>query len=90
MGRVEENNDTWEKILEAVKDYKVEDTMIFEPMVIKQLNITNALLHDISKSLAVIADAQYKEKTCRGCSYAKECVMYEPNMKACRDYKKEE
>lgn len=27
--------------------------------------------------------------TCKNCIYAKECVMYEPSMKRCKDYKAE-
>lgn len=26
--------------------------------------------------------------TCLGCKYARLCIMYEPRMKACKDYKK--
>ena len=25
--------------------------------------------------------------TCLGCKYARLCIMYEPRMKACKDYK---
>lgn len=31
--------------------------------------------------------AESKEKTCKNCINAKECVMYDPNMKRCREYK---
>ena len=31
--------------------------------------------------------AESKEKTCKNCINAKECVMYEPNMKRCNEYK---
>ena len=34
--------------------------------------------------------AESKEKTCEGCINAKECLMYEPNMKRCKDYKESE
>lgn len=27
--------------------------------------------------------------TCLGCKYARLCIMYEPRMKACKDYKKD-
>lgn len=27
--------------------------------------------------------------TCLGCKYARLCIMYEPRMKACKDYEKE-
>lgn len=30
-----------------------------------------------------------REETCKGCINAKECVMYEPNMKRCKEYKAE-
>ena len=26
--------------------------------------------------------------TCLGCKYARLCIMYEPRMKACKDYEK--
>lgn len=28
--------------------------------------------------------------TCLGCKYANSCIMYEPRMKACKDYEKED
>lgn len=31
--------------------------------------------------------AESKEKTCKNCINAKECVMYDPNMKRCKEYK---
>lgn len=31
--------------------------------------------------------AESKEKTCEGCINAKECVMYDPSMKRCKEYK---
>lgn len=27
--------------------------------------------------------------TCEGCKYASNCIMYEPRMKACKDYEKD-
>lgn len=30
-----------------------------------------------------------REETCKGCINAKECVMYEPNMKRCKEYKED-
>lgn len=26
--------------------------------------------------------------TCKGCKYSNSCIMYEPEMKACKDYTK--
>ena len=31
-----------------------------------------------------------RAKTCKGCTNAKECIMYEPKMKRCKDYKESE
>jgi len=62
MSRIEENENTWKKILNTVEENRAENDMIFEVTVVRQLNIMNALLHDMSKSLAVIADAQFKEE----------------------------
>ena len=31
-----------------------------------------------------------KETTCENCIYANECIMYEPKMKRCKDYKESE
>ena len=35
----------------------------------------------------MVEPQESKEKTCDGCINAKECVMYEPGMKRCKDYK---
>lgn len=29
-----------------------------------------------------------KETTCENCIYANACIMYEPSMKRCKEYKK--
>ena len=31
-----------------------------------------------------------KDTTCKNCKYAYECIMYEPQMKRCKDYKESE
>lgn len=31
-----------------------------------------------------------KETTCENCKYANACIMYEPKMKRCQDYKESE
>ena len=30
-----------------------------------------------------------REETCKNCISAKECVMYDPNMKRCKEYKED-
>ena len=35
-------------------------------------------------------DIMSKETTCENCIYANECIMYEPKMKRCKDYKESE
>ena len=34
------------------------------------------------------SEKEVTDMTCLGCKYARLCIMYEPRMKACKDYEK--
>lgn len=48
----------------------------------KKADIT-VLAGEIDYSNVVIRDVLEEGDTCKGCQSASECIMYEPNMKAC-------
>jgi len=56
--------------------------------------IVDALMDDaptiIEADKTESEDRMSKETTCKNCRYASECIMYEPTMRRCKDYKESE